>query len=101
MKHLKVTLAALLASAALTGAAAAQDCEITLRSSDTHPDGYPTVDDACARCGVCCVTCPAGARTLTAAPKELRDDAPETMWDDWTEKPLYRAMKGQLRDFIG
>lgn len=44
MKHLKVTLAALLASAALTGAAAAQDCEITLRSSDTHPDGYPTVE---------------------------------------------------------
>ena len=44
MRHLKVTLAALLASAALTGAAAAQDCEITLRSSDTHPDGYPTVE---------------------------------------------------------
>nr|WP_246449291.1 hypothetical protein [Paracoccus amoyensis] len=44
MKHLKVTLAALLASAALTSAAAAADCEITLRSSDTHPDGYPTVE---------------------------------------------------------
>jgi TRAP-type C4-dicarboxylate transport system substrate-binding protein len=33
--------AALLASVALTSAAMA--CEITLRSSDTHPDGYPTV----------------------------------------------------------
>ncbi|HWL56365.1 MAG TPA: TRAP transporter substrate-binding protein [Paracoccus sp. (in: a-proteobacteria)] len=26
------------------GAAAAADCEVTLRSSDTHPDGYPTVE---------------------------------------------------------
>jgi tripartite ATP-independent transporter DctP family solute receptor len=34
-------LAALAASTALTSAAMA--CEITLRSSDTHPDGYPTV----------------------------------------------------------
>lgn len=37
---IKTTLAALLATAAMTTAAAA--CEITLRSSDTHPDGYPT-----------------------------------------------------------
>jgi tripartite ATP-independent transporter DctP family solute receptor len=36
------TAAALLASAAIVGAASAQ--EITLRSSDTHPDGYPTVE---------------------------------------------------------
>jgi tripartite ATP-independent transporter DctP family solute receptor len=42
MKTLRTTMAALLASAALTGAAYAE-CEITLRSSDTHPDGYPTV----------------------------------------------------------
>ncbi|OWJ92655.1 TRAP transporter substrate-binding protein [Paracoccus yeei] len=40
---LKTTLAALLATAALAGAASAE-CEITLRSSDTHPDGYPTVE---------------------------------------------------------
>nr|WP_111300832.1 TRAP transporter substrate-binding protein [Paracoccus saliphilus] len=33
------TLAGLLASASLAGA-----CEITLRSSDTHPEGYPTVE---------------------------------------------------------
>jgi TRAP-type C4-dicarboxylate transport system substrate-binding protein len=33
---------AMLATAALSFAAAA--CEITLRSSDTHPDGYPTVE---------------------------------------------------------
>lgn len=39
---LRTTLAALMASAALTGAAFAE-CELTLRSSDTHPDGYPTV----------------------------------------------------------
>jgi len=39
---LRTLLAALLASAALTGAALAE-CETTLRSSDTHPDGYPTV----------------------------------------------------------
>lgn len=39
---LRTTLAALLASAALSGAAFAE-CEITLKSSDTHPDGYPTV----------------------------------------------------------
>ncbi len=42
MTTLRTTMAALLASAALTGAALAE-CEITLRSSDTHPDGYPTV----------------------------------------------------------
>ncbi|WP_370312348.1 TRAP transporter substrate-binding protein [Sagittula sp.] len=38
---MKTTLAALLASAAMVSAANA--CEITLRSSDTHPEGYPTV----------------------------------------------------------
>ena len=43
MKFVTTTLAALLASAALAGAASAE-CEITLRSSDTHPDGYPTVE---------------------------------------------------------
>jgi tripartite ATP-independent transporter DctP family solute receptor len=42
MTYFKTTLATLLASAALTGAAFAE-CEITLKSSDTHPDGYPTV----------------------------------------------------------
>lgn len=41
MKFVTTTVAALLATASL---AAAQDCEITLRSSDTHPDGYPTVE---------------------------------------------------------
>jgi tripartite ATP-independent transporter DctP family solute receptor len=35
-------LAAILATTALAGAADA--CERTLRSSDTHPDGYPTVE---------------------------------------------------------
>ncbi|MFC4671886.1 TRAP transporter substrate-binding protein [Seohaeicola nanhaiensis] len=35
-------LTALLASVALAGAATA--CERTLRSADTHPDGYPTVE---------------------------------------------------------
>ena len=44
MTILKTTLAALLASAALATTAMAADCEITLRSSDTHPDGYPTVE---------------------------------------------------------
>ena len=43
MKQLKTTLAALLATAAMAGAAMAE-CEVTLRSSDTHPDGYPTVE---------------------------------------------------------
>lgn len=43
MKFLTTTLAGLLASAALATAAAAE-CEMTLRSSDTHPDGYPTVE---------------------------------------------------------
>ncbi|WP_102108486.1 TRAP transporter substrate-binding protein [Oceaniglobus roseus] len=38
---LKTLTAALLASAALTTGAFA--CETTLRSSDTHPEGYPTV----------------------------------------------------------
>ncbi|SMX42499.1 TRAP transporter substrate-binding protein [Actibacterium lipolyticum] len=41
MKNVKTVMAALLASAAMASAAAA--CEVTLRSSDTHPDGYPTV----------------------------------------------------------
>lgn len=40
--NLNTTLAALMASVALTGAALAE-CEVTLKSSDTHPDGYPTV----------------------------------------------------------
>jgi tripartite ATP-independent transporter DctP family solute receptor len=35
-------IAALLSTAALASAATA--CEVTLRSSDTHPDGYPTVE---------------------------------------------------------
>lgn len=43
MNHAKTLLAALLASAALSTAALAE-CETTLRSSDTHPDGYPTVE---------------------------------------------------------
>ncbi|SOC02611.1 TRAP transporter substrate-binding protein [Rhodobacter maris] len=41
MKHL-TTLAALLAGVAFAGAAGA--CDTTLRASDTHPDGYPTVE---------------------------------------------------------
>lgn len=40
-KIVATTIAALLAT---VGAAAAQTCEVTLRSSDTHPDGYPTVE---------------------------------------------------------
>lgn len=39
---LKTTLAALLATVAFSTAAFAE-CEVTLKSSDTHPDGYPTV----------------------------------------------------------
>ena len=42
MTHFRTIAAARLASAALAGAAGA--CETTLRSSDTHPDGYPTVE---------------------------------------------------------
>ena len=42
MKQLRITVAALAVLAASTAAALAQ--EITLRSSDTHPDGYPTVE---------------------------------------------------------
>ncbi|MEH6788403.1 MAG: TRAP transporter substrate-binding protein [Paracoccus sp. (in: a-proteobacteria)] len=44
MKFLNTTLIGLLASAAFATAGAAAECEITLRSSDTHPDGYPTVE---------------------------------------------------------
>jgi TRAP-type transport system periplasmic protein len=44
MKFLKTTMASLLASAAVASAGFAAECEITLRSSDTHPDGYPTVE---------------------------------------------------------
>jgi tripartite ATP-independent transporter DctP family solute receptor len=42
MKHVRPLAAALLASVAFAGAAFAE-CEITFKSSDTHPDGYPTV----------------------------------------------------------
>lgn len=42
MRLAQTLFAALLASAALSTAAAA--CQVTLRSSDTHPDGYPTVE---------------------------------------------------------
>ncbi len=41
MKHYRTIIGALLASAAFAGAAGA--CEITFKSSDTHPEGYPTV----------------------------------------------------------
>ena len=44
MKMTTTTLAGLLLSAALVTGASAQSCEMTLRSSDTHPDGYPTVE---------------------------------------------------------
>ncbi len=45
MKALNKTLLALTTTTALSLAmgGAALACEITLRSSDTHPDGYPTV----------------------------------------------------------
>ncbi|WP_146590213.1 TRAP transporter substrate-binding protein [Puniceibacterium confluentis] len=42
MKITRTLAGALLASVALSGAAWAE-CEVTLKSSDTHPDGYPTV----------------------------------------------------------
>lgn len=42
MKKFNTMAAALLASVAFAGAAFAE-CEVTLRSSDTHPAGYPTV----------------------------------------------------------
>ncbi|MEH0071178.1 TRAP transporter substrate-binding protein [Pannonibacter sp. Pt2-lr] len=42
MTFMKIAKTALLASVMMTGAATA--CETTLRSSDTHPDGYPTVE---------------------------------------------------------
>lgn len=41
MKYLS-TIAVLMAGVSFAGAA--QACEVTLRSSDTHPDGYPTVE---------------------------------------------------------
>jgi len=42
MQIAKTLIGALLAS--VTFAAAATACETTLRSSDTHPDGYPTIE---------------------------------------------------------
>jgi tripartite ATP-independent transporter DctP family solute receptor len=42
MSLVKTALGALVLSFALTGASMA--CDVTLRSSDTHPDGYPTVE---------------------------------------------------------
>jgi len=43
MKLTKTFIGALVASVAFGGAAWAE-CEMTLKSSDTHPDGYPTVE---------------------------------------------------------
>ncbi|MFN3825961.1 MAG: TRAP transporter substrate-binding protein [Pseudorhodobacter sp.] len=42
MTYMKTLTAALLASAAMATAGIA--CETTLRSADTHPDGYPTIE---------------------------------------------------------
>lgn len=42
MSLIKTALGALVLSVAMTGATMA--CDVTLRSSDTHPDGYPTVE---------------------------------------------------------
>ena len=43
MKLIKTLALALLAGTAFASAAYAE-CEVTLKSSDTHPDGYPTVE---------------------------------------------------------
>lgn len=43
MKLIKTLALALLAGTAFASAAFAE-CEVTLKSSDTHPDGYPTVE---------------------------------------------------------
>lgn len=43
MRYMKNLAAALLASAAMAPAAFAA-CETTLRSADTHPDGFPTIE---------------------------------------------------------
>lgn len=43
MQQIKRFTATLLATTVLAGAAFAE-CEVTLKSSDTHPDGYPTVE---------------------------------------------------------
>ena len=43
MRLMKTLTGALFATAAMALAASAA-CETTLRSSDTHPDGYPTVE---------------------------------------------------------
>lgn len=42
MSLIRTALGALVLSVALTGASMA--CEVTFRSSDTHPDGYPTIE---------------------------------------------------------
>lgn len=44
MKVIKTIKTLALCGALSLGAVAAQACEITLRSSDTHADGYPTVE---------------------------------------------------------
>lgn len=44
MSYVTKVISTLVVSAVWASAAAAADCEITLRSSDTHPDGYPTVE---------------------------------------------------------
>ena len=64
-------------------------------------DGFPQMDAACARCGQCALTCPAGARVLVAKPQEEQLELPDNVFDDWYKKGLYRAMKGTLTDFIG
>lgn len=43
MSFTKIAGAALLAGMAVTSTVNAAECETTFRSSDTHPDGYPTV----------------------------------------------------------
>lgn len=50
MTYFKTTIAGLLATVALASSAGA--CEITFRSSDTHPDGYPTVEAVKAMSGM-------------------------------------------------
>ena len=44
MKSLEQTLAALLAATAIASRRSPRGQEMVLRSSDTHPDGYPTVE---------------------------------------------------------
>ena len=59
-------------------------------------EGYPQVDAHCFRCGQCGMTCPAGARTLSAKPQDEWGFLPYSILDDDNNTAAWRFEHGLI-----